>query len=117
MKAIGLVFLYDRNLGNPEDISKRFSKHFAFVSENLVMEELLNLLELKEIIDTKKIYWAGIREKFAEIVNDESSIGKVAWKVFKDFYGKEPSEEVKSLIYDGNQVPWDFTLLACVLYE
>jgi hypothetical protein len=117
MKAIGLVFLYDRNLGKPEEVSKKFSEHFAFVSENLVMESLLNLAELKEIIETKKIYWAGIKEKFKEIVNDESSIGKLAWKVFKDFYGKEPSEEVKSLIYDANQAPWDFTLMACVLYE
>ena len=117
MKAIGLVFLYDRNLGTPEEISKKFSEHFAFVSENLVMEGLLNLGELKEIIDTKRIYWAGIKEEFHEIVNDDSSIGKLAWKVFKDYYGKEPSEEVKSIIYNGNQVPWDFTLMTCVLYQ
>ena len=117
MKAIGLVLLYDRKEGIPEDISKKFSKHFHTVTENLVKESLIDLVELKKIMDNKQIYWAGIKHNFSEIVSKEEPIGKLAWKVFKDFTGKEPFEEVKSLLYDGNETPWNFTLIACVLYE
>ncbi len=117
MKAIGLVFLYNRTEGKPEDVSRKFSKHFHLVSENLITEGLIDLPELKKIIDMKQIYWAGIKERFLEILEDQEAIGKLAWKVFKDFSGKEPFDEVKSLIYDGNEVPWKFTLMACVLYE
>ena len=117
MKAIGLVFLYNRKEGNPEEVSKEFVKHFHLVSENLVTEGLIDLLRLKNIIDMKQIYWAGIKEQFLEILDDEQAIGKLAWKVFKDFSGKEPFDEVKSLLYDEDAVPWKFTLLACVLYE
>ena len=117
MKAIGLVFLYNRKEGNPEEVSRKFSKHFQLVSENLITEGLIGLPELKKIIDMKQIYWAGIKERFLEISYNEQAIGKLAWKVFKDLSGKEPFDEVKSLIYDENEVPWNFTLMACVLYE
>jgi hypothetical protein len=117
MKAIGIVFLYDRTLGAPELISKNFSSNFSNVSENLVLEGLIKLLELKEILDKKKIYWAGIKKDFQELQKDENMIGKFAWKVFKDYSGIESSEEVKSLIYKANDAPWNFTLMICVLYE
>jgi hypothetical protein len=117
MKAIGIVFLYDRILGAPEQISKNFSSHFSKVSENLVLEGLIELSELKEILDTKKIYWAGIKKDFQELQKNENMIGEFAWKVFKDYSGIEPSEEVKSLIYKANYVPWNFTLMTCVLYK
>lgn len=117
MKAIGLGFLYNRIEGNPEDISRKFSKHFHLVSENLVIEGLIDLPELKKIIDLKQIYWAGIKERFLELLEDEEAIGKLSWKVFKDFSGKEPFDDVKSLVYGKNEVPWKFILMACVLYE
>ena len=117
MKAIGLVFLYNRKLGTPEEISKQFSEHFANVSENLVLEKLLGLVELKDILDNQRIYWAGIKENFESIMEDNDSIGKIAWKVFKDFFGEEPSEEVKSLVYYGINTPWHFPVMVCVLYK
>jgi hypothetical protein len=118
MKAIGLVMLYDRKQGAPEEISKKFfGEHLSLVTEHLVKQELLGLPEIKQILDERKIYWGGIKENFAEISNNEDAIGKLAWKTFKDQNGREPSEEVKSLIYDGSKVPWKFTLMACVLYE
>ncbi|MFX0025136.1 MAG: hypothetical protein ACFE8M_01885 [Candidatus Hermodarchaeota archaeon] len=112
-----MVFLYDRKLGIPEEISKQFSQYFPDISENLVLENLLGLAELKEIIDKKRIYWAGIKENFDFILDNNDSIGKIAWKVFKDFIGKEPSEEVKSLVYNGAQAPWKFSVMVCVIYE
>jgi len=117
MKAIGLVFLYDRNLGPPEEISKKFSEYFPGLSENLVLEGLLSLPNLKEIIDSKRIYWAGIKENYSGFLDDNDMIGKLAWKVFTDYSGNEPSEEVKSLIYNGEKTSWGFSLMACVLYE
>ena len=59
----------------------------------------------------------GIRENFKEVLESDDAIGKLAWKVFKEQSGKEASEEVKSLIYDGAKTPWKFTLMACVIYE
>ena len=117
MKAIGLVFLYNRKLGTPKEISSQFSEHFSFISENLVLEKLLGLGELKNIIDNKRIYWAGIKKNFENIMEDNDSIGKIAWKVFKDFFGEEPSEEVKSLVYNGINTPWHFPVMVCVLYK
>ena len=117
MHAIGLVLLYDRNIGNPNDISKKFSNHFANVGENLVLEGLLELPALKEIMDMKRIYWGGIRENFLELLNVDDAIGKLAWKVFVDNSKLEPSEQVKSLIYEKQNAPWDFSLMVCVLYE
>ncbi|GAI79145.1 unnamed protein product [marine sediment metagenome] len=92
MKSIGLVFLYDRNLGAPDEVSKKFSKFFSFVSENLVLEGLVELPKLKEIMDLGKIYWAGIKQNFETILEDHDAIGKIAWKVFNDYSGIEPSE-------------------------
>ena len=117
MKAIGLVFLFDRKLGIPEEISKEFSQYFPDISENLVLENLLGLPELKEIMDKKRIYWAGIKENFEFILENDNSIGKIAWKVFKDFFGEDPSEEVKSLVYNGTQAPWKFSVIVCVIYK
>ena len=117
MKAIGLVFLYDRKLGKPEEISKQFSQYFPDISESLVLEKLLGLSELKDIIDKKRIYWAGIKENFDIILENDDSIGKIAWKVFKDFFGEGPSEEVKSLVYYGAQTPLKFSVMICVIYE
>ncbi len=117
MVAIGIVFLYNRKEGSPEEVSKRFSKHFSDITENLVKEDLLNLVELKEIIDTKSIYWGGIKKGFNNILNDNEAIGHFAWNLFKDFTKKEASEDVEVLIYDGLKASWGFTILVCVLYQ
>ena len=118
MKAIGIVMLYDRKVGDPQEISKNFfGENFSIVSEGLVSQELIELPQLKELLDSKSIYWGGIRENFEKILEDEEGIGRLAWKVFHDQSGKEASDEVKSLVYDGSKAPWDFTLMACVLYE
>ena len=117
MHAIGLVLLYDRKIGIPNDISKRFSSHFANVGENLVLEGLLELPALKEIMDMKRIYWGGVKENYLELLEDDEAIGKLAWKVFVDNTNIEPSEEVKSLIYEKKNAPWDFSLMVCVLYK
>ncbi len=117
MKAIGLVFLFDRNQGSPQEVSAKFISHFSNVTENLVLEGLLELSELKEILDMKRIYWGGIKQNFLEMQDDELLIGKVAWKVFTDNSGIEPSEEVKSLVYEEKDAPWKFALNACVIYE
>ncbi len=118
MKAIGIVMLYDRRVGEPQEISKNFfGENFSIVSEGLVSQELIDLIQLKEILDSKSIYWAGIRENFEKILEDDEAIGRLAWKVFNDQSGKESSDEVKSLVYDGLKAPWKFTLMACVLYE
>lgn len=74
MNAIGLVFLYNRIEGNPEEVSRKFSKYFHLVSENLVTEGLIDLPELKKIIDLKQIYWAGKKERFLEILDRKSVV-------------------------------------------
>ena len=117
LKAIGIVFLYNRNLGAPEEMARNFSEDFTIVSENIVLENLVKLPDLKEIMDNKRIYWAGIKENFNDIIKEEDSIGKIAWKVFKDHSTIEPSDEVKSLIYNGDKVSWNFPLMVCVLYQ
>ncbi|HEY0088999.1 MAG TPA: hypothetical protein VGB37_09150 [Candidatus Lokiarchaeia archaeon] len=117
MVAVGIVFLYNRKEGSPEEVSKKFSKHFSDITENLVKEDLLNLVELKEIMDTKPIYWGGIKKDFNKMLNDNEAIGAFAWNLFKGFTKKEASEDVEVLIYDGLKAPWGFTILVCVLYQ
>ena len=117
MKAIGLVMLYDRRLGAPGKVSTEFNEFFPQVTENLVKEDLMELPELKEILDAKRIFWGGIKENFKEMLANEQSIGKLAWQVFHSHTDEEASDEVKSLIYDGSQAPWEFTIAVCVLYE
>ena len=117
MNAIGIVFLYDRKRGPPEEISVGFSENFAQITEDLVKQELLNLPELKVIIDSQSIYWGGIKERFNEILTDENEIGKIAWVVFKNNTGIEANDEINSLVYDGTIAPWGYTLLACIIYE
>ena len=68
-------------------------------------------------MDLKRIYWAGVKENFSELIDDDEAIGKLAWKVFVDNSRIEPSEEVKSLIYEKQNAPWGFSLMICVLYE
>ncbi len=111
-----MVFLYERSKGSPEEVSKNFSEYFSKVSENLVKESLLSLPELKGIIESKSIFWGGIKENFGSILEDPDAIGHLAWTVFKNHTGREASEDIKSLVYEGSKSPWAFTLLACVLY-
>lgn len=117
MNAIGIVFLYDRKLGAPNEISVNFKKYFAQVTENMVKEGLLDLPELKKIIDSQKIYWGGVRENFIQILNDNEAIGKLGWMTFKNHTEIDANDELKSLIYDQSKAPWGYTLIACVLYE
>ncbi|TFG08801.1 MAG: hypothetical protein EU539_01235 [Promethearchaeota archaeon] len=111
--------LYDRKEGNPDEISKKFfGEHLSLVTENLVKQGLIDLPELKEILDNKSVYWGGIKQNFEEILASDDAIGKLAWKIYHDQTGIEAtSEEVKSLIYDGSKAPWKFTLMACVVYD
>ena len=117
MRAIGIVFIYDRKEGTPDEISNKFSDFFPSVGENLVTEKLIDLVELKQIMDNKRIFWGGVKENFTEIMKDEDNIGKLAWKIFNDFSRLEPSEEVKSLVYESRESPWNFPLTVNVLYE
>lgn len=118
MKVIGIVMLYDRRVGDPQEVSRNFfGENFSIVSEGLVSQELIDLIKLKDILDSKSIYWGGIKENFEKLLEDDEAIGRLAWKVFNDQSGKEASDEVKSLVYDGSKAPWKFTLMACVLYE
>lgn len=116
-KAIGIVFLYNKEEGDPEEVSTELSDHFSDITQNLVNQELLGLPDLKEIMDDKKIYWGGITRDFEKIIEDNEAIVNIAWEVYNRHTGIEPSDEVKVLIYDGNKAPWNFTLMACVLYE
>ncbi len=115
MKAEGIVFLYDRKLGNPEQISKQFSEHFSEISENLVKENLLSLSDLKSIMDNKTIFWGGIKQNFEKILLDSDAIGTISWDVYKSHTGKECSEDVKSLIYNNDENSWNFPLIVSVL--
>ncbi len=118
MKAIGIVMLYDRRVGDPQEVSKTFfGENFSIVTEGLVSQKLIDLIQLKNILDSKSIYWGAIRENFEKFLEEDEAIGRLAWKVFNDKSGKEASDEVKSLVYDGSKAPWKFTLMACVLYE
>jgi hypothetical protein len=118
-KAIGLVFLFDMEAveGSTEKVSKEFSEYFSGVTENLVREEFLELVDLKKIIDEKKIFWGGIKERFEEVLENSDKIGDLAWRVFKNHTDIEGEEDINCLIYDGEDAPWGFTLLACVIYE
>ncbi len=118
MKAIGIVFLYDRKEGAPEEVSNKFAgSNFASVTENLVKEGLLDLIELKGILDLKTIYWAGIKEDFDKILEDNNAIGSIAWQVFKGHMSRDIMKDIKSLVYNRAKVPWNFSLIACVVYE
>ncbi|MHA1148141.1 MAG: hypothetical protein ACTSR8_07830 [Promethearchaeota archaeon] len=117
MEAIGLVFLYNRQQGEPTEISKMMSEYFAGITEHLVTEGLMGLNDLKKIMDNKYIYWGGIKENFSQLLDQEEKIGGIAIELFESYSGEKAQDEVKSLIYDGEQAPWGFTLIACVLYK
>ena len=117
MKAIGLVFLYERKQGEPSQISKLISDHFPNITQNLVNEGLIGLPESKEIMENKYIYWGGIKEDFNGFLEDEKKIGGIAIELFENYSGLKVSDDVESLIYDGTQTPWGFTLVVCVLYS
>ncbi|TFF93965.1 MAG: hypothetical protein EU543_02365 [Promethearchaeota archaeon] len=117
MDPIGIVFLFNMDEGSPEEVSKKFSDYFSSVTENLVRENLLELAQLKEIIDEKKIFWGGIKKDFEKVVENTDMIGELALQVFKKHTEIEGSEDVHCLIYDGSQAPWNFTLMSCVVYK
>ena len=117
MKALGIVFLYDRVMGSPESVSKEFSEYFPGVTEDLIKSNLLNLSELKGIIDSNRIYWGGIKEDFYKLLEDETAIGGIALKVFEQYSKLKAADEVRSLVYDGEKAPWKFKIAICVLYE
>ncbi len=117
MKPIGIVFLYDRKEGNPTDVAKKFAENLPTVSEDLVKEKLIDLPTLKSIMDSKSIYWGGIKKNFDKVAEDEEVIGETAWQVFNNHTGLECSEEMKSLIYDGKKAPWHYSVIVCVLFD
>lgn len=117
MKPTGIVFLYNRNIGSPKDVSKKFSQYFADMTENLVKEGLLDLPALKEIIDLKSIFWGGISKDFDKVLGDSEAIGSIAWKIFYDHTKREASDDIKSLVFEESAAPWKFSLIVCVLQE
>ena len=117
MKAIGIVFLFNRNIGTPEEISKKFSDYFSMVSENLVKEGLMDLVQLKDVLDAKRIFWAGIKEDFEKLHEDSNLIADLSWNVFKNHVNLEASEDIRTIIYNGSDVPWKFSLITSVLYD
>lgn len=116
MNALGIVFLYDRVMGAPDAVSKEFSEHFPGISEDLVKSKLIDISQLKLIIDSKMIFWGGVTEKFYEFLDDEVVLGSIAIKVFEKHSPQKTGDEVKCLIYDREQAPWKFTIAVCVLY-
>lgn len=116
-KAQGIVFLFNLEEGKPEDVSKEFKDYFSGVTENLVREGLMELVELKKIIDEKKIFWGAIKERFNEVIENSDKLGDLAWKVFKKHTDIEADEDIRCLIYEGKDAPWNFTLCACVVYK
>ncbi|TXT67262.1 MAG: hypothetical protein BAJALOKI1v1_140030 [Promethearchaeota archaeon] len=117
LEPLGIVFLFNMDEGKPEEVSKRFSEQFSGVTETLVRQGLLELVELKKILDEKKVYWGGIKKDFEKVLQNSDMIGDLAWQVFQNHTNIEASEDVKALIYDGEQAPWNFSLIVCVLYE
>ncbi|MHA1762735.1 MAG: hypothetical protein ACTSYC_03125, partial [Promethearchaeota archaeon] len=90
---------------------------FPNVSENIVLEGLIDLVQLKEIMDANRIFWAGVKENFDKVMENSDLIGDLAWNVFKKHVNTEPSEDIRSLISNSSEVPWKFNLIVCVLYE
>ena len=118
MKPIGIVILYDRKEGAPEEMSSKFAgEFFTQVTENMVKEGMLEIGDIKEILDSKLIYYGGIKESFNQLVNNPDGLGQIAWKVFNNHTGKEPRDDVKMVIFDGEKVPWNHTIVACVVYD
>ncbi|MFO8017206.1 MAG: hypothetical protein R6U96_01100 [Promethearchaeia archaeon] len=118
MEAIGIVFLYDGKEGAPNEVSKKLSDYFGQITENIVKTaKLMDLAELKQIIDNKAIYYAGINKKFSDVLNDPQIIGQTAWEVFYKHTKREASEDIQTLVYDKANAPWEFTLMVAVLYE
>ncbi|MGV9171140.1 MAG: hypothetical protein ACOC35_01050 [Promethearchaeia archaeon] len=118
MEAIGMVFLYDGREGKPKEVSKKLSEYFGQITENVVKTaDLMTLKQLKDIIEQKAIYYAGINKNFSKVLNDPQKIGQAAWEIFYKHTKKEASEDIQTLVYDGAKAPWKFTLLVAVLYE
>jgi hypothetical protein len=118
MKPIGIVILYDRKEGAPEELSTKFvGDFFAQITENLVKERTLDIGDIKEVLDSKQLFFGGIRESFNDFVDNPEGLGKIAWKVFNNHTGKEPIDDVKMVIFDGEKVPWKHTIAACVVYD
>ncbi|MFO8017207.1 MAG: hypothetical protein R6U96_01105 [Promethearchaeia archaeon] len=116
-KAQGIVFLFNMEEGKPEDVSKEFKKYFSGVTENLVREGLMELVDLKKIIDEKKIYWGAVKKRFNEVIENGDKLGDLAWELFKKHTNIEADEDIRCLIYKGEDAPWNFTLCACVVYK
>jgi hypothetical protein len=118
MKPIGIVILYDRKEGTPEELASKFAvEFFSQVTENLVKARALDIGDIKIVLDLKQVYYGGIKESFNELVENPDELGKIAWKVFNNHTGKEPIDDVKLVIFEGDKVPWNHTIAACVVYE
>jgi len=118
LKPIGIVILYDRKQGAPEELSSKFAgEFFSQVTENLLSQKLLEMGDIKEFLESKLIFYGGIKDDFDGLVYNPDSLGQIAWKVFNNHTKKEPIDDVKMLIFDGEQVPWEHTIAACVIYD
>lgn len=118
MIPIGIVILYDRKEGAPEEMaSKLAGEFFSQITENIVKERMLEIGDIKDILDSKLIYYGGIKESFKKLLDNPERLGQIAWKVFNNHTGKEPIDDVKMVIFDGQKVPWNHTIVACVVYD
>jgi len=117
MNAIGIVILYDRVMGDPEVVAKEFSEYFPGISEDLVKSKLLEISELKTILESKRVFWGGVKEKFYEFLDNYDFLGILAKEVFEKHSPLKAADEIKCLIYDREQVSWKFTIAVLVLYS
>ena len=118
MKPIGIVILYDRKEGAPEEMASKFAgDYFSQITENILKERMLEIGDIKDILDSKLIYYGGIKESFRELLDNPEGLGQIAWKVYNNHTGREPTDDMKMVIFEGDKVPWNHTIAACVVYD
>jgi len=125
MKPKALVFIFNKNAGDLDDVSAKIVPFFAPMVKNLVSEKYINSKDEFDVIaDKQRVYFIrGDDEKFKELLMDDAKdrIADVARTAYytnntaeKD---SDTSKDVNAIIYDGSKAPWGFDLILTVIYE
>ncbi len=121
MEPRGLVFIFNKKVGDLEFVTKEIMPYIPNMVDNLVKEGYVSYKEqFDTITDNNGVCWARIEDsKFKNITeNEQTHLAEIA---IKTFYSNNPevkiSDEIKAIHYDGTKAPWKFDLILTVIYS
>ena len=117
-EPVGIVFMYDKAVGDVQKVTDKLKPFLTEIVRNLVGSGYIKGKdEFERIFDGEFVYFSRLAASdLKKMMSDESLIANTALDVYKYNTEVEANEEVNALHYPKEESPWGFDLLVAVVY-